>query len=376
MLNDSTSTAFHFPGKALWNVLKHNETPLGCSVCPDLSICGGVQINARVFSCLDLCCGNPTTCDKVCRHNAREFAHRLREVSDWTLHNVPRRSPLPNTMLPRIIPLIYHASARKEPFIDAPTVCLPFFSVVERNDGSPRFSDMTAVAKHFGIGSGEGVVLTGTARDRSLERWWSLGVQRRRVALRKLRDMGIEFMTTPNYSLFTDVPRWDNLFSIKRIAIAHEECLAEGIAAGLHVNARTERDSERWVEYVRDRPEITHIAYEFATGAERGSRLEWHAQHLERLAREVDRPLHLVVRGGTSILPRLMSVYAEVTFIDTNAFTKTRARQKAGFVADQLRWTRAETGKDEPLDDLLSHNWKAVTEDFELQCGKIAPVCS
>lgn len=52
-------------------------------------------------------------------------------------------------------------------------------------------------------------------------------------------------VTTPNYSLSIDQPRWDDLHSLKRIAIVHEEFLNEGLPAALHVNARTDKDWER-----------------------------------------------------------------------------------------------------------------------------------
>lgn len=369
MLNESTLTVPQYRSQSLCNVAHRYETPLGCIACPDRQTCGGIQMEGRVFSCLDFCCGNPSTCDKVCRLND-EFVARLREASGWSLDNVPRQSPLPTPVLPELLPLIDHGSARRNPFDEADAICLPFFKVVEKANSSPRFTCKEAVATHFRVDSRKVIVLSGTDRDRSLERWWSLTVHRRRDAIRRLRDLDIAFVTTPNYSLFTNVPRWDNLFNMKRIALAHEEFLAEGMAAGLHVNARTEWDWERWTEYVRDRPEVTRVAYEFATGAARGPRLGWHVQQLGLLAREVGRPLHLVVRGGTPALPELMSAFDKVTFVDTNAFTKTaRARQRAYFAGNRLRWRSSATRKSEPLDDLLSHNWKAVANDFAVRFG-------
>ena len=327
-------------------------------------------MEARVFSCLDFCCENPDTCDRVCRMNAGEFTDCLREVDGWSLDKMPRRSPLSCTGIPPLVPMINHGSRRSRRFDDVDTVCLPFFKVIDRCDGRPRFKSKEDLAAQFRVNSSASIVLSGTDRDRPLERWWSLTLHRRRDAIRHLCDLGIKFVTTPNYSLFTDVPRWDNIFNMKRIALANDEFLAAGMPAGLHVNARTERDWERWVGFVRSRPEITHIAYEFGTGASRGPRLEWHARHLGLLAREVGRPLHLVVRGGTPELPTLIAAFERVTFIDTNAFTKTaRARQRAYFVGNRLRWRRSPTRKSEPLDDLLSHNWRIVARNFEMRFG-------
>lgn len=42
-----------------------------------------------------------------------------------------------------------------------------------------------------------------------------------RDAVRRLRSIGVEMVTTPNFSLFVDGPRWDDLHSIKRIPNTH-----------------------------------------------------------------------------------------------------------------------------------------------------------
>ena len=44
-----------------------------------------------------------------------------------------------------------------------------------------RYTSAAGLAKGFGIGPDVPVILTGTAKDRPLERWWSLGAQRRDV---------------------------------------------------------------------------------------------------------------------------------------------------------------------------------------------------
>lgn len=357
-------------GKNLWNLRRQNETPLGCSACPNHSTCGGMQIKKQVYSCQDFCCRDPKKCNKVCRLKPADFANRAREIDGWSLETITSQDPLPAPDLPEFVPLIDHGSSRELPFSGSHTVCLPFSKVVERNDGTARFASRDDLATHFAVSRNANIFLTGTDRDKPLERWWSMGVARRREAIRQLREVGVSLVTTQNYSLFTDVPRWDNLFNIKRIALVFEEFLAEGMPAGLHVNARTERDWERWIEFVRNHRQVTHIAYEFGTGAGHGERLEWHTNHLQLLAKEAGRPLHLVVRGGTSVLLRLKASFDGFTFIDTNAFTKTtRARQKAQMVADELHWKSTTTGEDEPLDDLLLDNWNVIALDLANKLG-------
>src|SRR3546814_9232947 len=102
--------------------------------------------------------------------------------------------------------------------------------------------------------------------------------------------------------LLTDVPRTDNLHAMKRILMATVEMMQAGLPTALHANARTERDFERWGELIAERPEIQYLAFEFATGAGRGERLDWHVAQLTALAARVPPRLGLVVRGGMRVL--------------------------------------------------------------------------
>src|SRR3546814_5181589 len=64
-----------------------------------------------------------------------------------------------------------------------------------------------------------------------------------------------------------------------------------GLPTALHANARTERDFEGWGELIAERPEIQYLAFEFATGAGRGERLDWHVAQLTALAARVPQRL-------------------------------------------------------------------------------------
>jgi hypothetical protein len=210
------------------------------------------------FDCLQFCCGKPETCDRVCRNNP-DYVDRVREVGGFALDNVPRAPLLDAPELRRLVPVIFHSNGRAlaVPFSVA---ALPLYRMFDRRSGAPRFADHASLCAAFGIAQGTVVILTGTDRDPPLERWWGLGGELRRAAIRALKGAGVRLVTTPNYSLFLDRPRWDDLHSIKRIALVHEEFLSEGMPAALHVNGCTETDFGRWGDYVAARPEITHLA--------------------------------------------------------------------------------------------------------------------
>ena len=335
---------------------------IGCTRCPVAEICGGLSVERRAFDCLEYCCGSPDQCDIVCPKNPRTFADRIREIGGFRLDNVPRARGVVGRELPAVVPLVYHGGGRKGR-LETTVACLSLYSVVRRRRGGMRFGDLADVAEEYRIGRESRLLLTGTGEDAAIERWWALG-QGRRETIRGLRGIGVEMVTTPNFSLFVNRPRSDDLHSIKRIAITHEEFLAEGMRAALHLNARTERDWARWTEYVLAREEVSDVAVEFGTGAGRAERLPWHVRHLVDLARDVGRGLHLVVRAARlDILQSLAEAFASVTVVDSNAFMKTVHRQRGTLGADgKVTWCKSPTQPNEPVDELLEHNW-AVTRE-------------
>jgi hypothetical protein len=166
--------------RRLWNDRAIHAPSMGCLRCPDREICGGLQVGDALFDCLSLCCHEPTDCDAVCRNKPEEFASRVREIEGFDFNNVPRAPVLQPPSLPTLVPLLYHNSGRSVPF-RAPAVCLPLYTVIRRQDGRPRYVTANELAAGFGIDYDVPVILTGTAKDRPLERWWSLGDQRLEV---------------------------------------------------------------------------------------------------------------------------------------------------------------------------------------------------
>jgi hypothetical protein len=339
---------------------------LGCMGCRTLGVCGGLNIECSAFDCLSLCCNRPDDCDAVCRNNPEMFAVRVREVDGFSLENVPRAPVLAAPSLPPIVPVIFGGNRRAETFTGAKTACVSLYKAVGKT-GLVRDNEALRLAARFKIAPETGIILTGTAVDAPIERWWSHGSERRRDTIRALRDLNIALVTTPNYSLFTDQPRWDDLYSIKRIGLLHEEFLQSGVPAALHVNARTERDWERWGEYIFARPEVTHIAFEFATGAGWAGRIDWHVTQLAKLAQGVNRPLHLVVRGGRHRLSALADAFPQMTLLDTDTYMRTIRRRLAVVLpSGAMRWRHVTTKPHEPLDALLAANWTAAERSYRM----------
>jgi len=283
----------------------------------------------------------------------------MKEIQGLDLGTVPRVPPVGRVALPPSVPMLYHASKRSDAF-DTPIAALSLFRMLDKKSGELRYDSPGALRSAFKIAPNARVILSGTHTDPSLERVW--GLPDRKGFFRSLAILGIDLLTTPNFSLFCDTPRLDDLHSIKRIATTYAEATQAGLAAALHVNGRTERDFERWAEFIAARDEIEWLCFEFGTGAGRQSRISFHIQQLTALAQFVSRPLRLVIRGGTSELPRLRPHFEQISVIDTSAFVKTQRRQRAAIVDGQLRWGPSPTRKDEPLDALLAHNVDTVAQ--------------
>ncbi|MGK9233401.1 hypothetical protein KXS07_18405 [Inquilinus limosus] len=361
----------HFPQpQRLWDDPTRHAQSLGCRSCQEFGRCGGVHTDAGVLDCRDLCsCRDKNRCDMVCRFNPRLFVARMREVGGLAFDNAPRVSARGSPKLPRVVPFIDHRYGRTIT-LEEPVVALSLYEVVNMATGELHVASRQELADRFLISADASVILSGVDKDAPIERWWELS--NRVEILSGLARLGITVITSPNYSVLSDVPRTDNLHAMKRILLAWTEMVAAGLPAALHVNGRTEQDYRRWGDLLVARSEIEILAFEFATGGGRGERVDWHVDQLCKLADRVDRPLMLLIRGGGRRVAVLRRHFAHVTLIETDAFARTLRRRRALLTeSGRLKWTPSPTPKGAPIDELLAHNVVIVRMAHE--CG-VRPV--
>jgi hypothetical protein len=261
---------------------------LGCLGCADLGTCGGIRKKQDAFSCLDDCCDNPETCDGMCPNNPLGFRDRMREVNGLELSNIPRAAPCAAPALPSYIPYIYHGNRRAVP-LDIDAVALPLRRFYRPN-WRPRFTNRAEVEAIFGIAPRTQIVLIGSGRDAAIEAWWKLS-EKRVTLLAALRALGVTLITGPNYSMFTDEVRYNDMHAMKRIGTTWQEIVAGDIPGAYHLNARTPQDYRRLATFISARPEVTDVAFEFKTGAAWRTRLGFHLDELTQLARGPPAPL-------------------------------------------------------------------------------------
>lgn len=357
------SREFQDPHRLQDDPNRHPQS-LGCSICLERNRCGGVHNDAGILDCHDLCtCADKSKCDMVCRLNPSLFVARMREVGGLDFDNAPRTKANGIPTLPLVIPFVDHRYSRVE-VLDEPTVALSLYKLVNFATGKLIVTSRAELAARFLIPEGAQVIVSGVDRDRQLERWWNL--EDRATLLASLKGLGIILVTTPNYSVLTDVPRTDNLHSMKRILLCWTEMASAGLAAALHLNGRTEHDYVRWRNLIAERPEIENLAFEFATGCGWPERIDWHVAQLCQLADRIERPLTLAIRGGGRKIKELSKHFAQVTIIETESFSRTIRRRRAYMTeAGRLKWVKFKTPKGAPLDDLFEHNVAVVRSSYE-----------
>jgi hypothetical protein len=355
----------------LWDDATRHAPSLGCPTCLERDRCGGVHTDAGILDCRDLCtCADKTKCDMVCRFNPSEFVARMREVKGLGFENAPRTSANGVPKIPLVVPFVDHRYGRAA-LLDEPAVAISLYELVNMATGKVHVGSRAELAARFLVPECAQIVVSGVDKDRPIERWWEL--KDRRSILAVLKDLGMTLVTTPNYSVLTDVPRTDNLHAMKRILLAWTEMAAAGLPTALHVNGRTEHDYVRWGDLIAGRPEIESLAFEFATGCGRGERIDWHVAQLCALARRVERPLAIVIRGGGRKLDVLRQHFAQVSLIETEAFARTIRRRKAYLTeAGRLKWAKFVTPIGAPIDDLLAHNVSLVRAAYEAPRSAIA----
>jgi hypothetical protein len=325
---------------------------MGCLGCPDLGTCGGMHKKQDAYWCLDDCCGKPDTCDGMCPNNPVGFRDRMREINGLELDNIPRAAPCPAPPLPAYVPYLYHGSRRAKP-IDLDTIALPLRNF-HSPDGRLRFKGRADVEARFGIGPGTRIILIGSGRDKAIEAWWKLSELRGPI-LAGLRALGVVLVTGPNYSMFTDEVRYNDMHAMKRIGTAWQEIVAAGVPGAYHLNARTPQDYRRLVAFIAERPEVTDVAFEFKTGA------AWRTRLPCRRAGSADGARRSAAERGDDRrhrgLPELAASFNRVTYIDTSAFMATMHRRRL-YLNNEGKMKKAGefTLDGQPLDGLFSEN--------------------
>jgi hypothetical protein len=354
-----------------WHFHPDEPLALGCAGCFLREICGGLHVKGGAIDCQRFCCGGKPDCKVVCFNSKRNYAKRLKEIRGFDLHNVPRCGPVEFSRLRGFAPLIHHAYVRKKEF-HSETIALSLYALLDR-EGAPRYVSREEIAKNFRISSKAKLLVSGIHWDRLLERVWR-SPHRNSIAV-MLKAIGVAMFTPPNFSVYNNVPRPENLYNIKRIALLSQEFLAAGVPTALHINACTDLDYDRYLEFLFERPEFQAISFDFITGPGNPSRIWWHIKKLIELRNRLRRQIQLVLRGGTPALAALAGAYSDIVIIDSKPLHTALRRHRMVFGNDgKIKVVENHLPIGTPVDDLLSQNVVAARShiDYLLRHPRIA----
>jgi hypothetical protein len=240
---------------------------------------------------------------------------------------------------------------------------LSLYELLDR-EGAPKYVSREEVAKNFRIKTDAALIISGIQVDKLLERLWNS--THREAVFSLLRSLKVNLVTSPNFSVYNNVPRSENLYNIKRILLFAQELLSQGIPTALHINACTDVDYERYASFLSERPEFEAISFEFITGPGYPSRMPWHIRKLIELRNRVNRPLQLILRGGTRTLGALSSVYPHLILIDSDPLQRALHRQRMIFGNDgHIRVVRHLLPEGRPVDELFALNAEAARMEVE-----------
>ncbi|QDV85584.1 hypothetical protein TBK1r_45980 [Stieleria magnilauensis] len=337
----------------------------GCTNCPVMDRCGGLQSGLPLFTCFDLNCCGKADCDNVClRHPS--YQERLRDIQGFGSSGLGPLHQRPMT-LPRYVPMIHHGNKRDQPLCCEVAAIDPYQIMrVKESRYRAIVSDPAELRRKFKLADDTKIILRGTAKDKPLERYWQY--RRRDKVMDALLPLKVSLFIGPNFSQFLDVPRTDNLYNRKRQLLCLSELSAAGISVAPHLSATMPADWKFWSDYLSDNSEVDHVAFNFQTGYRNFKQGMIALRAIESMQQSLGRPLSLVLIGGAQYLGEASSIFDRTTLIDSAPFVKTVKRQRMVETPTGKRsWQRSRTAIGQPLDDLFVDNITQYTDWVNFQ---------
>ena len=199
------------------------------------------------------------------------------------------------------------------------------------------------------------IILRGTAKDRFLENYWSY--RKTDHVAEQVARLNAALFIGPNYSHFLNVPRSDLLWNRKRQLLCLAELSDAGVSVAPNLSAVMPADWDFWSAFLRDSPQVYHVAVNFQTGYR--SRLEGlkAIERVRQMQDETGRGLSLLLVGGAQYVRDVAGRFASFTLIDSQPFKQSVYRK--AFRPDECRrrrWEDSPTPEGEAIDDLMQRN--------------------
>jgi len=330
----------------------------GCRDCSFLFECGGPNGHPDLFGChrvtREVCRANGWTCPDC---SPGEFLRR--KVAIELRSKVNSRLIGPSLLLPSYVPVLQHRYgwSGRLPF---EIVAIPTSKVLGGRGGrfGPLFDSAKELRRKFRLGLDTQVLLVSVNTDPFLERYWRWAKVTRTP--QRLAALDIAGITIPNFSFFSDAPRFHHLYNRGRLQACLNELADAGVPVVPHIHALTSGDLTYWLAWLRKHPEVRHVCREFQTGNDEDA-----VDELARLQDDVGRALHPVIVGGARFAARLRGRFAHFTIVDSRPFMAALHRRRAVDRDGLLDWKPYPTRTRREVGALLKHNIELYSESFE-----------
>lgn len=210
----------------------------GCSLC-EASVCG-----QRCGSCFALCMRRPA---------AAAYVKGTLGGPEIKLNSNTDIKPLPYH-----IPIIPDKLEKRT--ISPPLVALHAQHVFSRNG---ERIDKVYLEKgyngHLNLNEGTKAILECYVKDRILEGMWD----RRKSIYSQLKQLQLEAVISPNFSVYEDAPRIDHMHNIRRSVIMYNELLDSGINAIPDISWFNIHDLKSWCsEIVKNQIKVVSFSFQ------------------------------------------------------------------------------------------------------------------
>jgi len=336
-----------------------------CISCPVRRVCGGLRdAQGDALSCQFVCGGScrdnsRRECVFACPNNPARYYRELLEVR--ALDYLPQlQIGIPEFWhFPFYVPQFHHGYRRKQSF--AAPAGFAAIAIADILKHARHAANPAELRDIFRLARRTHIIATGIARDDLLESWWHDF-----PAAELLRRVNVVAVTVPNFSIFDDAPRHQNMINIARLHHFEERLTREQLPVVPHIYAQNPEDWARWSKFLTGQHQIRMVAAEFQTGLQSPAEGRPYIQKLGELQRQIRRPLHLLAIGGAQYIPELSAVFPSLTVIDSQPFMKTMYRRALNVIPPlDGKWIRHETLEGEPLDRLFEDNYIRYVQRVE-----------
>jgi len=270
-----------------------NACGLDCQACPARARCGGRSNFCRLGSC-----GECRT-DPLRRMDVRQSIIEHLDGLDFTWRSEVAHPHLPD--LPDHLPVLVQAYVDR---VDLPWVAL---------HGGRVFgvTGSRITAKHHGplrevyrLGATTKIALQLYVEDRVLEGLWAA----RRSIIPQLKDLGFDLILTPNFSVWRDSSRFEQLVQQRRAFAFYHELVEAGLPAVPDVGfSLFEPDGRLWAEWVNSQSGLEAVSI-FCGGRKIHAEVRAHRETVADIAafHRAVRPDIAFVLGGVHAPERLV----------------------------------------------------------------------